>query len=91
MARMSPMLWTGIVSPPIASGTWPTWECAARPFSYLVHGREEPPGRIDVSLVAPSGEQWAWEVRGVATAADHVHRSRARPSTSVWWLPSGVT
>jgi uncharacterized protein (TIGR03084 family) len=34
----------------------------ARPFSYLVHGLEEPPGRIDVVLTAPSGEQWNWEV-----------------------------
>ena len=34
----------------------------ARPFSYLVHGREVPPGRIGVELAAPSGEQWRWEV-----------------------------
>jgi len=34
----------------------------ARPFSYLVHGREEPPGRIDVSLLAPSGARWDWQV-----------------------------
>jgi uncharacterized protein (TIGR03084 family) len=34
----------------------------ARPFSYLVHGREDPLGMIDVSLIAPSGERWTWEV-----------------------------
>ncbi len=30
----------------------------ARPFSYLVRGRELPPGRIDVVLTAPDGEEW---------------------------------
>src|ERR1039458_1278118 len=34
----------------------------ARPFSYLVRGREAPPGRIDVILAAPSGELWNWEI-----------------------------
>ena len=34
----------------------------ARPFSYLVHGRAVPPGRIEVDLVAPSGRHWQWEV-----------------------------
>ena len=34
----------------------------ARPFSYLVRGREVPEGRIDVNLVAPSGERWHWEI-----------------------------
>jgi len=34
----------------------------ARPFSYLVRGREVPEGRIDVDLVAPSGERWEWVV-----------------------------
>jgi uncharacterized protein (TIGR03084 family) len=34
----------------------------ARPFSYLVHDRSMPTGRIDVSLTAPSGEIWSWEV-----------------------------
>jgi uncharacterized protein (TIGR03084 family) len=33
-----------------------------RPFSYLVRGAEVPSGRIDVTLTAPSGETWAWEV-----------------------------
>ncbi len=34
----------------------------ARPFSYLVRGREVPEGRIDVDLVTPSGERWQWVV-----------------------------
>ncbi len=34
----------------------------ARPFSYLVHGLEVPPGRIDVVLLGPSGEEWSWAV-----------------------------
>ena len=34
----------------------------ARPFSYLVRGLEVPDGRIDVTLAAPSGEAWRWEV-----------------------------
>ena len=34
----------------------------ARPFSYLVNGRDLPPGRIDVVLTAPSGERWDWTV-----------------------------
>ncbi len=34
----------------------------ARSFSYLVRERPVPPGRIDVLLIAPSGEQWRWEV-----------------------------
>ena len=33
----------------------------ARPFSYLVRDRQVPPGRIDVVLTAPSGEEWRWE------------------------------
>jgi uncharacterized protein (TIGR03084 family) len=32
----------------------------ARPFSYLVRERPVPAGRIDVVLVAPSGEEWRW-------------------------------
>jgi uncharacterized protein (TIGR03084 family) len=34
----------------------------ARPFSYLVRGREAPPGRIEVTLTAPSGEPWQWTI-----------------------------
>lgn len=34
----------------------------ARPFSYLVRGLEVPAGPIDVTLVAPSGEEWHWEI-----------------------------
>ncbi len=40
----------------------------ARPFSYLVHGLQVPPGRIDVVLTAPSGAEWRWEV-GAADAS----------------------
>jgi uncharacterized protein (TIGR03084 family) len=32
-----------------------------RPFSYLARGRDLPDGRIDVDLVAPSGQRWRWE------------------------------
>ena len=31
----------------------------ARPFSYLVHDRSIPPGRIDITLTAPSGGTWS--------------------------------
>jgi uncharacterized protein (TIGR03084 family) len=34
----------------------------ARPFSYLVRGRDVPPGRIDVDLRSPIGESWTWTV-----------------------------
>ncbi|MGO8873741.1 MAG: TIGR03084 family metal-binding protein [Acidimicrobiales bacterium] len=34
----------------------------ARPFSYLVHGRDVPAGRVDVVLEAPSGGDWRWQV-----------------------------
>ncbi len=34
----------------------------ARPFSYLVHGRQAPPDRIEVVLATPSGEEWRWEI-----------------------------
>jgi uncharacterized protein (TIGR03084 family) len=33
-----------------------------RPFSYLVRGRDVPPGRIDVDLTSPAGESWTWTV-----------------------------
>ncbi len=29
-----------------------------RPFSYVIRGRDVPPGRIDVTLTSPSGELW---------------------------------
>ena len=38
----------------------------ARPFSYAVRGREDPPGRIDVVVTAPDGDEWRWEI-GEAT------------------------
>ena len=34
----------------------------ARPFSYLARGMDVPEGRIDVTLEAPSGGQWTWEL-----------------------------
>lgn len=34
----------------------------ARPFSYLVRGREEPKGRIDVIVTGPDGDDWRWEI-----------------------------
>jgi uncharacterized protein (TIGR03084 family) len=34
----------------------------ARPFSYVVRGRDVPPGRIDVSVIAPDGGEWRWEI-----------------------------
>jgi uncharacterized protein (TIGR03084 family) len=34
----------------------------ARPFSYLVRGLEVPAGRIEVTLAAPSGGEWRWEI-----------------------------
>lgn len=33
-----------------------------REFSYLIHGREAPPGRIEVVLASPSGQLWTWEI-----------------------------
>ncbi|HEY4377985.1 MAG TPA: TIGR03084 family metal-binding protein, partial [Acidimicrobiales bacterium] len=35
-----------------------------RGFSYVVRGREAPPGEIRVELVAPSGASWAWGPEG---------------------------
>jgi uncharacterized protein (TIGR03084 family) len=34
----------------------------ARPFSYVVRGREVPPGRIDVVVTGPEGDVWRWEI-----------------------------
>ncbi|MGO8863169.1 MAG: TIGR03084 family metal-binding protein [Acidimicrobiales bacterium] len=42
----------------------------ARPYSYLVRGRDAPPGRIDVILVAPSGEEWIWQVGELTDGGD---------------------
>ncbi len=33
-----------------------------RSFSYLLHGRDVPPGRIEVVLASPSGQLWTWEL-----------------------------
>ena len=52
----------------------------ARPFSYLVHGREIPTGRIDVVLVAPSGESWQWEAGTADDGATSASASGARVS-----------
>lgn len=32
----------------------------ARPFSYLVRGRQVPDGEVFVDLVSPAGERWTW-------------------------------
>ncbi len=32
-----------------------------RQFSYLIHGRDAPTGRIEVVLASPSGRLWTWE------------------------------
>ncbi len=32
----------------------------ARPWSYVVRGREVPPGEVQVDLVGPGGERWRW-------------------------------
>ncbi len=32
----------------------------ARPFSYIVRGREVPPGRIEVVVTGPGGDEWRW-------------------------------
>lgn len=37
----------------------------SRPFSYLVRGRDVPPGSIDLSLTSPAGEPWPF-VAGLA-------------------------
>jgi uncharacterized protein (TIGR03084 family) len=42
----------------------------ARPFSYLIRGKDVPDGRIDVTLTAPSGGVWSWEV-GTSTGAEN--------------------
>jgi len=34
----------------------------ARPFSYVVRGLEVPPGRIDVVVTGPDGDEWTWEI-----------------------------
>jgi len=34
----------------------------ARPFSYMVRGREVPAGRIDVVVAGPDGDEWRWEI-----------------------------
>jgi uncharacterized protein (TIGR03084 family) len=34
----------------------------ARPFSYVVRGRQAPLGRISILLEAPTGVEWTWEV-----------------------------
>jgi uncharacterized protein (TIGR03084 family) len=40
----------------------------ARPFSYLVRGREVPAGRIEVELTGPEGDEWRWEIGGTDTS-----------------------
>ena len=36
--------------------------CERANFSYLLHGRDVPPGRIEVVLASPSGQLWTWEI-----------------------------
>jgi len=38
----------------------------ARPFSYAVRGMDLPPGRIDVVVTAPDGDEWRWEIGDTA-------------------------
>jgi uncharacterized protein (TIGR03084 family) len=33
-----------------------------RGFSYRMHGRQPPPGRIEVVLASPSGQLWTWDI-----------------------------
>jgi uncharacterized protein (TIGR03084 family) len=35
-----------------------------RSFSYAVRGQDLPPGRVDVTLVGPSGVSWEWQAGG---------------------------
>jgi len=45
----------------------------ARPFSYIVRGREVPPGRIEVVVTGPGGDEWRWtagDAAGAAAGAD---------------------
>jgi uncharacterized protein (TIGR03083 family) len=34
----------------------------ARPFSYIVRGKDVPEGRIDVVVTGPDGDDWRWEI-----------------------------
>ena len=54
----------------------------ARPFSYVVRGRDVPEGRIDVVVVGPGGDEWRWAVgdAGDADAADDGGRDAGRDS-----------
>ena len=42
----------------------------ARPFSYAVRGREVPPGRIDVAVTGPEGDEWRWEIGDAGDGGD---------------------
>jgi uncharacterized protein (TIGR03084 family) len=41
----------------------------ARPFSYIVRGRDVPEGRIDVVLTGPEGDEWRWEIGNAGNGA----------------------
>ena len=41
----------------------------ARPFSYIVRGRDVPAGRIDVVVVGPEGDEWRWAIGEEADGA----------------------
>jgi uncharacterized protein (TIGR03084 family) len=44
----------------------------ARPFSYVVHGLDVPPGSIRVALTGPDGELWEWDAGDASPASDLV-------------------
>ena len=42
----------------------------ARPFSYVVRGKDVPPGRIDVVVTGPDSDQWRWEIGNGGNGGD---------------------
>jgi uncharacterized protein (TIGR03084 family) len=43
----------------------------ARPYSYIVRGRDVPDGRIDVVVTGPAGDDWRWEIGKPNHTGDH--------------------
>ena len=64
--------------------------CAGAPLLLRGAGEGVPPGRIDVVVAGPDGDEWRWEI-GDADEAAEVATVTARHSTSAWSSPSGVT
>jgi len=63
----------------------------ARPFSYLVRGREVPEGRIEVVLVGPDGDHWRWEIGSEAGSnASNASNASAGSAGSVDGAPASV-